>query len=72
MDFSSDYTVEAEQETVQILCLPEGDYEFTIEDSRGDGIRGGYYNLTSGEDVIVRGDDFGYIETTVFSLPFRL
>ncbi|KAL7425605.1 hypothetical protein ACHAXM_000083 [Skeletonema potamos] len=58
------------------LCLPEGQYKFTIYDSAGDGICCGFgegsYNLTSYGEVIVQGGAFGAIEMTTFDIPHDL
>ena len=59
----------------EILCLPDGCYEFTIYDSGGNGIccnvGSGLYVLDapSGEPMI-GGGDFGSEETQGFCLPF--
>jgi len=57
------------------MCLPEGEYHFTIYDSRGDGLCCGYgkghYNVTSTNGgLIAEGGEFGKRETTMFILPF--
>ncbi|KAL7541176.1 hypothetical protein ACHAXR_011631, partial [Thalassiosira sp. AJA248-18] len=53
------------------VCLPEGAYEFIINDIFGDGIYSpGNYSVTSHGKVIAHGGDFGDSETTYFSLPF--
>ena len=58
---------------VKKLCLKEGQYQFTISDSYGDGIcchRGkGYYNVTSYGEVIVQGGEFAFNDTTLFLIP---
>ncbi len=50
--------------------LPNGDYEFRIKDSYGDGIccfaGNGSYTLTSGLDEIASGGDYGREESTSF------
>jgi len=62
------------------MCLEEGQYQFTIYDSYGDGLAfffddevnslyGGHYNVTSYGELIVEGAEFIYSETTSFSLP---
>jgi len=55
------------------LCLKEGLYQFTIYDSTGNGICcviiRGYYKVQLDGETIVEGGDFGYKETTTFSLP---
>jgi len=57
------------------VCLPDGDYAFTISDVRGDGMcckwGEGSYNVTStmGE-LIARGGAYGLNETTSFKMPF--
>jgi hypothetical protein len=55
------------------LCLPEGQYQFTIYDSYGDGMcckhGEGSYNLTSYGEVIVQGGAFGASEMTTFDIP---
>lgn len=53
------------------ICLPEGEYEFSIHDHAGDGICcGGYYKLTSYGVTIKEGGEFEFDESTIFSLPF--
>ena len=52
------------------ICLPEGEYQFTIYD-RYDGILPpGHYNVTSDGNRIVQGGEFGLGEVTSFSLPY--
>eukprot|EP00580_Thalassiosira_gravida_P020003 CAMPEP_0201663322 /NCGR_PEP_ID=MMETSP0494-20130426/5163_1 /ASSEMBLY_ACC=CAM_ASM_000839 /TAXON_ID=420259 /ORGANISM="Thalassiosira gravida, Strain GMp14c1" /LENGTH=71 /DNA_ID=CAMNT_0048141893 /DNA_START=6 /DNA_END=221 /DNA_ORIENTATION=+ len=62
------------------MCLEEGQYEFTIYDSHGDGIFYGFdndndsfvpahYNVTSYGELIVEGAEFDNSEATSFSLP---
>ena len=59
---------------VKSLCLEEGQYQFTIHDSSGDGIccdyGKGHYNLTSYGEVIVKGGKFEFYEMAVFQIPF--
>jgi surface protein len=53
------------------ICLQEGEHQFTIYDSAGDGIFDpGYYNVTSYGEIIKEGGVFVSNETTVFSIPF--
>ena len=58
-----------------VLCLQEGEYEFTIKDMAGDGIccgvapRYGNYNVTTNGMLIAEGGDFNSSESTSFSLP---
>jgi len=57
------------------VCLPEGNYEFTIYDAYEDGMcckwGDGVYNVTSTSgDIIVMGGTFGSDETTNFTMPF--
>ena len=57
------------------VCLPEGDYEFTIYDTGygdmgGDGMESGSYEVKSNDAIIKKGQHFGSNETTPFSLPF--
>eukprot|EP00585_Thalassiosira_rotula_P009500 CAMPEP_0196140738 /NCGR_PEP_ID=MMETSP0910-20130528/7541_1 /TAXON_ID=49265 /ORGANISM="Thalassiosira rotula, Strain GSO102" /LENGTH=1048 /DNA_ID=CAMNT_0041401643 /DNA_START=104 /DNA_END=3250 /DNA_ORIENTATION=- len=60
------------------VCLQDGEYEFTIYDSFGDGLccgadGGGYYTVTSrdtGTVMVQGGGDFGSNETFVFDIPF--
>ena len=58
-----------------VLCLQEGEYEFTIKDMAGDGIccgvtqRYGSYNVTTNGMLIAEGGDFNSSESTSFSLP---
>ena len=53
-------------------CLEPGDYEFTIHDSGGDGIQDpGYYSLKLCKgscQIVAGGNDFGYNETTAFTI----
>ena len=64
-------TLEDEQE----LCLPSGDYVFTIYDVYQDGMcckwGEGKYSVTTGVagQVIKEGAEFGASESTTFSLP---
>eukprot|EP00580_Thalassiosira_gravida_P006481 CAMPEP_0201627040 /NCGR_PEP_ID=MMETSP0493-20130528/2232_1 /ASSEMBLY_ACC=CAM_ASM_000838 /TAXON_ID=420259 /ORGANISM="Thalassiosira gravida, Strain GMp14c1" /LENGTH=71 /DNA_ID=CAMNT_0048097271 /DNA_START=75 /DNA_END=290 /DNA_ORIENTATION=+ len=62
------------------MCLEEGQYEFTIYDSHGDGIFDGFdndndsfvpahYNVTLCGELIVKGAEFDNSEATSFSLP---
>lgn len=63
-----------ESSSVDRVCLQEGNFEFIIRDSYGDGINDpGYYNLTSEGEIIVNGggdDGFMWNETTLFAIPF--
>jgi len=54
------------------ICLPEGNYEFTIYDSYGDGILlPGHYNITTSNGaLIVEGGESEWEGITRFSLPF--
>jgi len=60
----------------QSMCLPEGEYYFTIYDSGRDGIccgdyGEGHYSITSSNGgLIAEGGEFGWSETTLFVLPF--
>lgn len=61
-------------EDVQELCLPEGDYVFTIYDAYGDGLccewgEGSYSVRTDEEDIIAEGAEFGPSESREFTLP---
>jgi len=53
-------------------CLPDGCYDFTINDTYGDGICCGYgngsYTVTSGGTTLASGGSFGSSETTNFCL----
>mmetsp|Transcript_37653 Transcript_37653/g.69184 ORF Transcript_37653/g.69184 Transcript_37653/m.69184 type:complete len:1210 (+) Transcript_37653:238-3867(+) len=52
------------------MCLQEGEYQFTILDSYGDGIRPpGYYKLVSNGEVIFHGGWFRKSKTYLFSIP---
>jgi len=53
------------------MCLEEGQYEFTIYDSYGDGLLffSGHYNVTSYGELIVEGAEFEHSEATSFSIP---
>ena len=58
------------------VCLPEGDYRFTVFDTANDGIFApGYYNVTSyGRPIARGGGDFSQYtgnETVAFSLPLE-
>jgi len=64
---------EFERTHTESMCLEEGDYQFTIYDSAGDGMccgpeGDGYYNVTSYGAVIAQGDAFGSNETTPFQI----
>jgi len=54
------------------VCLPEGDYSFTIYDAFGDGIccsyGSGSYSLTAGGEELASGGEFGSAESTDISL----
>ncbi|KHT35712.1 endonuclease [Vibrio sinaloensis] len=54
------------------LCLADGDYQFTINDSYGDGIccgsGNGSYALTFNNQTLASGGEFTYNETHAFSL----
>ena len=60
------------------ICLDYGEYNFTIYDTYGDGLLritggggyniDGYYNILLYGNVIAHGGDFGYNETTSFSV----
>mmetsp|Transcript_4049 Transcript_4049/g.7243 ORF Transcript_4049/g.7243 Transcript_4049/m.7243 type:complete len:232 (+) Transcript_4049:55-750(+) len=59
------------------MCLERGEYEFTIYDSKGDGIccgvfGNGYYNMTVDGKVIAQGGEFERKETTSFSIPINM
>jgi hypothetical protein len=53
-------------------CLEPGDYEYTIYDSGGDGLKDpGYYALKlcrGACQIVASGGDFGYNETTAFTV----
>ncbi len=57
---------------VVVECLPDGCYDFTINDSYGDGICCGYgngsYTVTGGGNTLASGGSFGSSETTNFCL----
>ena len=61
-------------EYISHICLPDGDYTFTIYDSYGDGIccvnGNGYYTLTntSTNEGLAQGGEFGVSESTSFSI----
>ncbi|MEM6396767.1 MAG: S8 family serine peptidase [Bacteroidota bacterium] len=52
------------------ICLPDGCYDFTINDSYGDGIccayGSGSYSLVGGGSTLASGGAFGFSETTNF------
>ena len=54
------------------VCLPEGDYAFTIYDAYGDGMCCSYgvgsYSLTAGGEELASGGEFGFDESTDISL----
>ena len=53
------------------ICLQEGEYQFTMYDSFGDGIsEPGSYNVTSYGEIIKEGGEFVSSESTLFSIPF--
>jgi len=55
------------------ICLEEGEYEFTVYDSRDDDAIDLLvdYNITSNGKLIVQGGDFENEETASFSIPFE-
>ena len=62
---------EANKLLSESMCLEEGEYQFTIKDSTGDGIGTPGYNVTSDGRLIVKGGDFGDNESTTFSIPYE-
>lgn len=54
------------------ICLADGDYQFTITDSHGDGIccnsGSGSYSLSYGQTVIASGGEFAHNQSTSFTL----
>lgn len=57
------------------VCLPGGNYAFTIADEYGDGMccswgEGSYNITTSKGDVIALGGSYGFEERTVFTMPY--
>lgn len=62
-------------EDTQELCLPPGDYVFTIYDVYGDGMccnwgEGSYRVVATNNQVVIKeGGQFGPSESTAFSLP---
>jgi len=59
-----------------LLCLQEGNYQFTIFDRHGDGLQNtgfppyrGYYNLASNGEIIFNGEWFRKSKTYSFSIP---
>ena len=70
------YEVDDGESSAQSLFLLEGEYQFTIYDSAGDGLCCGYgegsYNVTLSGQVIAQGGEFGFDETMTFWLPFDL
>jgi len=69
------YAVDGDTSNTVPMCLQEGEYEFTIYDSFGDGMcceKGeGHYNVTTSNGyLIAEGGEFEYEETTRFSIPF--
>jgi len=85
MDEMGDFAVLASHQAAvgdtfytEYVCLPEGEYNFTIIDSAGDGIccerggREGNYNITSSSGQLIKeGGEFENSETTLFVLPYR-
>ena len=59
-------------ENVESLCLPSGDYEFTIHDSYGDGLCCSYgqgsYQLSVGGQQVAAGSTFRHSESTRFTV----
>ncbi|ACI64079.1 predicted protein [Thalassiosira pseudonana CCMP1335] len=55
-------------------CLPIGRYQFIIWDSAGDGLccfyGSGNYTITSNDELIAEGGEFGFNETTIFDVPY--
>ena len=54
------------------MCLASGVYQFTMHNDKptGEGLKyPGYYNVSSGGDMIAQGREFSCNETTTFSLP---
>ena len=55
---------------IVVECLPDGCYDFTINDSYGDGICCGYgngaYSVYSGSNTYASGGQFGSVETANF------
>ena len=65
------YGSQADGSTVTITnCLPDGCYDFTINDAYGDGIccsyGNGSYSVTTGGSTVASGGSFGSSETTNF------
>jgi hypothetical protein len=65
------YGAQPDGSTIQeTFCLPDGCYDFTINDSYGDGIccayGSGSYSLSDGSSVLASGGAFGSSETTNF------
>ena len=53
------------------ICLGDGEYNFTIYDSYGDGIGGdGHYSISLDGKVIAKGGNFGTSETVAFPIPY--
>ncbi|MGD8111598.1 endonuclease [Vibrio sp. TRT 17S01] len=54
------------------MCLADGDYQFTINDSYGDGIccsaGNGTYTLATDQQTLASGGEFQYSQTTDFTL----
>jgi hypothetical protein len=55
-------------------CLPVGRYQFIIWDLAGDGLcclyGSGNYTVTSNDELIAEGGEFGFNETTIFDVPY--
>lgn len=67
------YGSQPDGSTVTITeCLPDGCYDFTINDSYGDGIccsyGSGSYSVTTGGSTVASGGSFGSTETTNFCI----
>merc|ERR1711976_58179 len=66
----------ASTEHIDNVCLTDGTYTFTINDSFGDGICCGYgsgdYQLISGGEVEASGGSFGRSESHIFVLEPEL
>jgi endonuclease I len=56
----------------EAFCLADGDYQFTIADSYGDGICCGYgngsYSLSTAEQLLASGGGFASTEATLFTI----
>lgn len=56
----------ADKQYVQTLCVPEGEYNFTIHDTADDGLYYGSYQVQYNGKTVASGGEFNSTETTQF------